>query len=184
MKAKLRVLLGTLLFAVPSDQAAKAWVASHLATGVVADRIPLIRGFLYISHERNAGAAFGFMLEWAPQWRLCVFALVFLAAAAVIISFYRHLAPGDRLNALALGLVMGGAIGNFIDRVVRGEVVDFVHVRLWAGRSWPDFNLADAYIVVGVAALMLELLAAEGASRAAPRPGEAEKPPQTDTPGE
>jgi len=68
---------------------------------------------------------------------------------------------------------MGGALGNLIDRLTRGEVIDFLHFRLWGNRSWPDFNLADSFLVVGVAALMLELLASEAESRA--KPGEAER---------
>ena len=69
-----------------------------------------------------------------------------------------------------MGLILGGALGNLFDRIRFGEVVDFLHFRLWAGYSWPDFNLADSFIVVGVALLLLELLAAEGESRAEPDP--------------
>jgi signal peptidase II len=69
---------------------------------------------------------------------------------------------------------MGGAIGNLLDRIFRAEVVDFLHFRLWSGYSWPDFNFADSFIVVGVALLLLQLMAAEGESRAGnstPEPG-------------
>jgi signal peptidase II len=83
-----------------------------------------------------------------------------------VISFFRQLAPGDRLSALALGCILGGAVGNLIDRVTRGEVVDFLHFRLWGGYAWPDFNFADSFIVIGVGLLILELLASEGESRA------------------
>jgi signal peptidase II len=86
------------------------------------------------------------------------------------VSFFRKLAPGDRLAALALGLILGGAVGNLIDRVTRGEVVDFLHFRLWGGYAWPDFNFADSAIVVGVAILVLELLASEGESRSRDEP--------------
>jgi tetratricopeptide (TPR) repeat protein len=77
-------------------------------------------------------------------------------------------APGDRLSALALGFISGGAVGNLIDRIFRHEVVDFLHFKLWQGYSWPDFNVADSAIVVGVGLLLLELLASEGESRAVP----------------
>ena len=73
---------------------------------------------------------------------------------------------------LALGLILGGASGNLVDRVTLGEVVDFLHFRLWKGYSWPDFNLADSFIVVGVAILVLELLATEGESRGRSEGGE------------
>ena len=67
------------------------------------------------------------------------------------------------------GILVGvGAAGNLVDRSRLGEVVDFLHFRLWAGYTWPDFNLADSFIVVGVALLVLELLATEGERRADP----------------
>jgi signal peptidase II len=97
--------------------------------------------------------------------RLTLFIGITLVALGMVVSFYRKLAPGDRFSALSLGLILGGAIGNLIDRIFRGEVVDFLHFRLWGGYQWPDFNLADSFIVVGVAFLVIELLAAEGESR-------------------
>ena len=69
------------------------------------------------------------------------------------------------LGMLALGLILGGALGNLDDRVRYGEVVDFLHFRLWKGYSWPDFNFADTFIVVGVLLLVLELFATEGETR-------------------
>ena len=68
--------------------------------------------------------------------------------------------------------ILGGAVGNLLDRIFRGEVVDFLHFKIWRGYSWPDFNLADSFIVVGVGLLVLELLASEGEDRAAPAPDE------------
>jgi signal peptidase II len=166
MTRKLRILLTTLLCTLPADQLSKLWVAANVPRESFADRIPIIDGFFYISHARNPGAAFGLMIDWAPHWRLLVFVLAFSLASGVVLSFYRGLAPGDRYNAFSLGLIMGGALGNLCDRVMRGEVIDFLHFRLWGDRAWPDFNLADSFIVMGVAALMLELLASEGALRA------------------
>jgi signal peptidase II len=69
---------------------------------------------------------------------------------------------------LSLGLILGGAGGNLVDRIFRGEVVDFLHFRLWGGYQWPDFNLADSFIVVGVALLIVELLASETETRGDP----------------
>ncbi len=88
------------------------------------------------------------------------------------ISAHRHTSaarpvriPFLEKRAHPLGLILGGAIGNLIDRIARGEVVDFLHFRLWNGYSWPDFNFADSFIVVGVGFLVLELLASEGETR-------------------
>jgi signal peptidase II len=153
--------LGSLLL----DQASKIVVAHNLS---YADRIEVIEGFFYLTHVRNPGAAFGLFADGPSEIRLTFFIAISLVAIGIVLSFFRKLAPGDRLSALALGCILGGAVGNLIDRVWRGEVVDFLHFRLWGGYSWPDFNFADSFIVVGVGLLILELLASEGESRATP----------------
>jgi signal peptidase II len=163
MSPKLKAFLGALAITLPLDQISKIWISNALS---YSDRITVIEGFFYITHVRNPGAAFGMLTETSADIRTPFFIGVSLLAVAIIISFQRRLAPGDRHAALVLGLILGGALGNLIDRIFRGEVVDFLHFRLWAGYSWPDFNLADSFIVVGVALLLLELLATEGESRA------------------
>ncbi|MGH0036141.1 MAG: signal peptidase II [Myxococcota bacterium] len=144
------------------DLPAKFWVESAIT---LRDRVPVIDGFFYLTHARNPGAAFG-LFENAPhQWRLAAFLAVTILAVTVISSFFRRLAPGDERNALALGLILGGTFGNLFDRLWRGEVIDYLHVRLWSGYLWPDFNLADVAIIVGVAALIIELLVSEVSGR-------------------
>lgn len=162
MSPKLRLFLACLLVSLPVDQGAKVWIIGNLG---YADRIEVVEGFFYITHVRNPGAAFGLFADGDPVLRLTFFIGVSLLAIAIIFSFYRRLAPGDRLSAAALGLILGGATGNLIDRVLHGEVVDFLHFRLWSGYVWPDFNFADSFIVVGVGLLILELLASEGERR-------------------
>ena len=162
MTPKLRAFLGAFLLTFPTDQATKIWVDHSLT---YADRVTVIDGFFYLTHVRNPGAAFGLFTDGPVEIRLGIFIGVTLIAIGIIFSFFRRLAPGDRLSALALGMILGGAAGNLIDRVFRGEVVDFLHFRLWGGYTWPDFNLADTWIVIGVALLLLELLAVEGESR-------------------
>jgi signal peptidase II len=173
MSLKLRIFAVSSVLALVADQASKIWVATSLG---YADRVKVIEGFFYITHVRNPGAAFSTFLSIEPRLRLAFFISVSLVAIWIIFSFYRKLAPGDRLSSLALGLILGGAAGNLIDRITRGEVVDFLHFRLWTGYSWPDFNFADSFIVVGVALLVLELLTTEGESRASggsnPAPGQ------------
>jgi signal peptidase II len=169
MTPKLRVLLVVLMGTLPIDQLSKAWVAAHVALESPADRIPIIEGFFYVSHVRNPGAAFGLLQDWSGAWRLSVFIVVGLVAVVVILAFYRALAPRDRVDSAALGFILGGALGNLCDRVIHGEVIDFLHLRLWGERSWPDFNFADVFIVMGVTTLILELLASEGAARAEKR---------------
>jgi signal peptidase II len=172
MTPKLKVFLASLGLALPLDQLTKLAVIQWLT---YADRLPVIEGFFYLTHVRNPGAAFGLFADSPEPYRGIFFIAVTGVAMLMVLSFYRHLAPGDRLSALALGLILGGAGGNLIDRIRLGEVVDFLHFRLWGDYSWPDFNLADSFIVVGVALLVLELLATEGERRADPAGGEAPK---------
>ena len=162
MTPKLRIFSVALVVSLALDQITKIWIVQSLS---YADRITVIENFFYITHVRNPGAAFGILASSPEPFRLTFFITVTLIAIALIFSFYRRLAPGDRLSALALGLILGGAVGNLIDRVIYTEVIDFLHFRLWSGYSWPDFNLADSFIVVGVGLLVLELLAAEGEQR-------------------
>jgi signal peptidase II len=160
-KSKAFGITGGILLAL--DFLSKEWVLGNLA---FADRIEVVDGFFYITHVRNPGAAFSLFADAPEQLRMFFFVGISLLAIGIIASFYRQLAPGDRLPAFALGAILGGASGNLLDRVFRGgEVVDFLHFRLWSGYSWPDFNLADTFIVVGVALLILELLVSEGEDR-------------------
>jgi len=169
MTPKLRVALIAFLVSFTLDQVTKIAIDANLS---YADRIPIVEGFFYITHVRNTGAAFGLFADQPPTARLVFFVTVSLVAVGIIISFYRKLSPGDRLAALALGLILGGALGNLVDRIFRQEVVDFLHFRLWRGYSWPDFNIADSAIVIGVVLLVLELLATEGERRAPANGGE------------
>ena len=164
MAPKLRILVSVVVLALPLDQLSKMLVESRLAHG---ERLSVIDGFFYITHARNPGAAFGLFGGLPSESRLFAFALVSLIAILAIAAFYHRLAPGDRIQSLGLSLVLAGAAGNFIDRIWRGEVIDFLHVRLWGGYAWPDFNVADICIVLGVAALMTDLLSREAMSRAA-----------------
>jgi signal peptidase II len=163
MSPKLRIFLAAFGVSLPFDQISKHWVSAVLT---YSDRVPVIEGFFYLTHVRNPGAAFGLFAESPEPVRKFLFIGVTLLAIVLIISFFRGLAPGDRLSALALGLILGGATGNLVDRLLHGEVVDFLHFVLWGGYQWPDFNFADSFIVVGVILLVLELLASEGESRA------------------
>ena len=78
-------------------------------------------------------------------------------AIVLLLAFFRRLEPDEWLSAMAIGAVLGGAIGNLTDRVVYGEVIDFLDFRLFGGYVWPTFNMADSWIVVGVGILMLEI---------------------------
>ncbi len=161
---KLIALGAAFVTALGLDQATKLWIAANLPVGGTPR--PVIDGFFYLSHMRNAGAAFGFFEDVPVELRRIGFSVVAALAGWVVLLFYRSMAPGDRLNGLALGCIVGGGLGNLIDRLARGEVIDFVRFELWGPWSFPDFNLADVFIMVGVTILMIELLVSEGVARA------------------
>jgi len=160
-------LIGALV-SFPLDWITKWLVIQHLTYG---EQREIVQGFFYLTHVRNTGAAFGLFADTSSELRLVFFAVTAMVAIGIILSFFRKLAPGERLSAVALGFILGGAVGNLHDRVRFGEVVDFLHFKLWGGYSWPDFNFADSFIVVGVALLVLELLASEGEASDAPDGG-------------
>jgi len=175
MTPKLRLFLGAFAVSLILDQLTKRWIIQTLD---FSDRISVIEGFFYLTHVRNPGAAFSLFATAPAEIREPFFIIVTLIAIGLIISFLRKLSPGEKLSALALGLILGGAVGNLIDRLEHGEVVDFLHIRLWAGYSWPDFNLADSFIVVGVALLIIELFVTEGEAIGSPPGSDAQSSAQ------
>ncbi len=162
--SNLRVFLGVAGLVLALDQGTKQWVVTRLEVG---DALPVIAGRFYLTHVTNPGAAFSLLADTPETFRAWFFPILGLVALLMVVSLYRQLAPGDALSAAALGGILGGACGNLSDRLLRGgEVVDFLHIRLWSGYAWPDFNFADSFIVTGIAVLLLTLM--RGAD--APRP--------------
>ena len=157
MSPKLRLLLLITPIVIAVDQLTKYLVNASLAPY---GSVTVIENFLYLSHVRNPGGAFG-VFSWVhPN----IFVLVAGLAIGVIFLFYMSLGPAQRLPAVALALILGGAIGNLIDRVRLGQVVDFIDVH-WHAFKWPAFNVADAAITTGVVLLVIELLGSETEKR-------------------
>ena len=115
----------------------------------------LIPGFFDLTYVRNPGAAFGFLAGAQGMWRSIFFITVSIVALAVISVLVRQ--TRERLPPIALALIGGGAVGNLIDRIRFGEVVDFID---WYYRTfhWPTFNIADSAISLGVGLLAIEML--------------------------
>ncbi len=134
------------------DQATKYAIAGTLAFG---ERIAVLPGFFDLTLVYNRGAAFSFLADAAGWQRWFFIALGALAAVFIVWLLRRH--GEQRLFALALALILGGAIGNVIDRIVHGHVVDFVLLH-WRGLHWPAFNVADSAITVGAALLVFDEL--------------------------
>lgn len=135
------------------DQVSKHLVAARLAEGQSWDIVPWLAPVFRITHATNTGAAFGLFPGWGDFF-IVIAAVVIVA----IILYHRHLPDGQWLVRVALGLQLGGAIGNLMDRLSRGSVVDFIDLSFWPLHEWPVFNLADASIVTGVALLALLML--------------------------
>jgi len=115
-------------------------------------------------YTQNRGAAWGFLARAGEQFRVPFFYLVSIAAVIFIFTYYRKLVVHQRYLQIALALVLGGAVGNALDRILRGYVIDFIDWHLndaaWhnASHHWPTFNVADSGISVGLVLLILEAL--------------------------
>ncbi|MGA6925238.1 MAG: signal peptidase II [Desulfosarcina sp.] len=111
--------------------------------------ITVIPGFFNLTHVRNPGGAFSFMATGSPGLRNLLFVGVSTLAMALIVYFYRSTPKSHPALAAALAMIFGGAVGNLIDRLRFGEVVDFLDVYL-GPYHWPTFNVADSAITVGI----------------------------------
>ncbi len=152
LRGQLRRFAGIVAAVVILDQLTKVLVRAWLSEGETwPEGFELIR----ISHVENSGAAFGILQDGGPF----LIASSILGAVIVLI-FLRAAPPGDRLYEAALALVLGGAVGNLIDRLFRGTVTDFIDPT-----HYPSFNIADSSIVVGVCALAVLSLVRPGSKQ-------------------
>ena len=132
------------------DQVTKLWIDGSFT---LHERVPVIAGFFDLMLAYNEGAAFSFLAN-QDGWQRWFFALLSSVISIVLLVWLRRLPLSHRWTALAISLVIGGAIGNLIDRVAYGHVVDFLlfYIDPW---YWPAFNIADSAISVGVVTLII-----------------------------
>lgn len=142
--------------AICFDQLTKVIVRRTVANTIAnSGPIKVIEGWFNITHAKNTGMAFGMLRGWNP-----VFIVVGFVAIGFIFVYYRQF-KASRWMRISLGLLLGGALGNLIDRIIFGHVTDFLQfyhpLRWWFGhlRWWPSFNIADACVVAGAAMLIL-----------------------------
>jgi signal peptidase II len=154
--SRVRLALVVAILVLIADQVTKEIVQRTMD---LYQSIPIVPGFA-LTYVRNTGAAFS-MLSNAPQMvRLPLFLLVTVVAVIALVSYLRS-TPAERTGLIvALGAVLGGALGNFVCRIRYGEVIDFFHV-YYGDWSWPMFNVADSAISVGVVIILLESLRAQ-----------------------
>jgi signal peptidase II len=146
---------------VALDQYTKHLVVSAWQLG---DTTPIVPGFFSLTYLRNRGGAFGLFAGLPETWRVAFFVVFALATVAALIWMLRTTPREDRTQRLALTWVIGGALGNLYDRILYGEVVDFldVYVGDW---HWPAFNVADSFITCGVLLLVGSFMTSAQESR-------------------
>lgn len=135
------------LFVIAIDQISKWLIVKNMELGT---SIPIIDNVLYITSHRNRGAAWGILEN--KMWFFYIITVIFVA---FIVFYMKKYTKTDKLLGISLGLILGGAIGNFIDRVFRQEVVDFIHVYIFS-YNYPVFNIADSALCIGVVLIIIQ----------------------------
>lgn len=151
MKSKYFILIFISVVGVVVDQWTKHIVHTRFAWG---ESVSVIQGFFALTYVRNSGAAFGIMHKAPAYFRDPFFIAVPVVALFIILFLFVRLHQSQRLTAVALSLILSGAIGNLIDRLRFGYVIDFLDF-YWKDYHWPAFNVADSCIVVGVTILFI-----------------------------
>jgi len=155
MKLKYLILICVSTVVLIIDQATKIYIDRSMD---LHSTITVVENFFNITYLRNKGAAFGFLAN--TSYRLPFFILVSLVAIIVIMVVFARLRSDQRFTAFSLALILSGALGNLIDRVRLGEVIDFLDAH-WYGHHWPAFNIADSAICVGVFLLAIDMFVEE-----------------------
>jgi signal peptidase II len=139
--SRILVVAGVAAIVFVIDRVTKAWVSENIPLGTAR---PVLGDYVRIVHAQNTGAAFGLLPE-----RTTLLSVLSVIAVLAIVYYYRQIASNSTLVSATLGMQLGGAFGNLLDRVTQGYVVDFVDVGVGDIRFWA-FNVADSSIVVGI----------------------------------
>jgi signal peptidase II len=154
MKKKYKFFLGIVPLFVVLDQITKYAVHGRFRLG---ESISILPDYFNLTYVRNTGAAFGFMAQAHPEFRIPFFLTVPVLALGVIAYMFKQLPEDDKKMSAALSLVVAGAIGNLLDRALLGFVIDFLDFHWRYQVHFPAFNVADTVICVGVGLMMLDL---------------------------
>ena len=164
MSVKWKLVTGWLVIIIILDQLTKAVIDR---TMTLHGSIPIIDGLFSLTYVRNTGAAFGIFAGSHQAFRQPFLILVSVLAIGFILMMLKRLRERETGLATALAFILGGAIGNLVDRVLHGEVIDFLDF-YWSSYHWPAFNLADSFITVGVSITLYFLMKAKGEDPFAP----------------
>ncbi len=154
MSRKYRLALVITLGVVILDQLTKALIDRAMA---LYQSIEIIPPFVNLTYVRNTGAAFGFLAGSHSNLRIIFFIAISIVAIICIFYLLKNLRSDLTAFIVSLSLILGGALGNFVDRLRMGEVIDFIDVH-WGRAHWPAFNVADSAITVGVILLFLQMI--------------------------
>jgi signal peptidase II len=157
MKSKYIILVCLAGLVIVVDQITKLYIAHHFQLHESMNIIPNLFNFTYV---RNTGAAFGLLSQAPESFRIPFFIIVPLIALTIIVLVFKKTKETEILMITALSLILGGAVGNFIDRLRFNYVIDFLDFH-WKTYHWPAFNVADASIVIGVSLLIYYTLVHE-----------------------
>jgi signal peptidase II len=158
LSAKWKLVLSWLVPIIVLDQLTKIIVDRTMP---LHHSIPIVDGFFSLTYVRNTGAAFGIFAGSHEVFRLPFLIGVSILAIGFILVMLKRLRNDATGLVTALTFILGGAIGNLIDRVLHGEVIDFLDV-YYSNYHWPAFNLADSFITVGVTITLFYLVGAKG----------------------
>jgi signal peptidase II len=149
------ILIFVSLFLIFVDQIIKIYIHTQFD---LHESVTVIPGFFNITYVRNMGAAFGMLAQSHETFRQIFFLSIPPIAVGLIVYFLYSVHEDDHLQIYALSAIAGGALGNYIDRIRFGYVVDFLDFHIMNKYSWPAFNVADSAIVCGVFVLFLLLI--------------------------
>jgi signal peptidase II len=158
LTVKSKIVFGWLAVILVADQLTKFVIDQTMP---LHHSIPVIDDLFSLTYIRNTGAAFGILSGSAAAFRLPFLVLFSLLAIGFVVVMLRRLPDKETGLITALAFILGGAIGNLIDRVAYGEVIDFLDV-YWSNFHWPAFNLADSFITIGVLITVYYLIKAKG----------------------
>lgn len=164
LESKYLVLATIAGFLVALDQIVKIYVHANFSLG---ESVPVIQDIFHITYVRNIGAAFGIFREMPEGFREAFFKSMPPIAMVIILYMLKGVANADRWQVFALSMIFGGAVGNYIDRLRFGFVIDFLDVHYKEAWSYPAFNIADSAIVCGVILLLLIMTARDRAEKKA-----------------
>jgi signal peptidase II len=148
------ILTGVSILVVALDQFTKFLVLESIQLN---QSVPLWPNYFYFTYVQNRGTAFGFMSDMDTDIRIPLFIVITITTAFIVYSYQKAIREENLMSQIALGLVWGGALGNLVDRVLYGKVIDFIDIR-YDDVRWLVFNAADFFVTIGILYLFLKFM--------------------------